>query len=152
MTASSALPDPARNPAIYRGVVLKRALAWVFDMVLIVILCVLILPFTAFLGVFFFPVLMLVIGFIYRWFTIAAGSATWGMQIVGITLRDHRARRLSSETALLHTLGYTVSVAVAPLQLISVLMMVFSSRKQGLTDHLLGTAAINQAAQQPAIV
>ena len=132
------------DPALYDGVPLKRGIAWVFDMILIAFLCALVLPFTAFTGIFFFPFLMLVIGFIYRWLTIASGSATWGMQIMGITLCDHRGAPLSSSLALAHTLGYSISVAVFPLQLISVILMLFTARGQGLTDSLLGTFAINR--------
>ncbi len=140
------LPDPALKPQFYEGVLMKRALAWIIDVVMIAVLCLLILPFTAFLGIFIFPLMMLVVGFIYRWFTIAGRSSTWGMRMMGIELRDHDGLRLQSGTALGHTLGYTISVAVAPLQLISVLMMIVTDRKQGLTDLLLGTTALNRPA------
>ena len=131
------------RPHRYAGVPLKRGIAWVFDIVLIAFLCALILPFTAFTGVFFFPFLMLVVGFVYRWFTIAGGSSTWGMRMMGISLRDHHGAPLSSGLALAHTFGYTISVAIAPLQLISIVLMLVTARGQGLTDHLLGTTAIN---------
>lgn len=144
MSASLGLPDPATKPQFYDGILIKRAIAWLFDAILVGVLCILILPFTVFTAVFFFPLLMLVVGFIYRWFTIASKSSTWGMRLVGIELRDHEGLRLQSGTALAHTSGYTFSVAVAPLQLISILMMIVTERKQGLTDHLLGTAAINR--------
>ncbi|WP_234417139.1 RDD family protein [Loktanella sp. Alg231-35] len=133
----------ASDARYYAGVPFKRGIAWVLDMVLIALLCTLILPFTAFTGVFFFPVLMLVVGFIYRWFTIAGGSATWGMRIMGIGLRDHHGAALSSGLALAHTFGYSVSVAVPPLQLISIILMLVTPRGQGLTDHLLGTTAVH---------
>ena len=143
-TLTSGLPDPQTQAQFYDGVLIKRALAWVVDVVLIALLCVLILPFTAFTGVFFLPFLMLVVGFLYRWFTLAGKSATWGMRIMSIEFRDHRGGRFDSSAALLHTLGYSVSVAVAPLQLISVIMMAVTARGQGLTDHLMGTAPINR--------
>ena len=127
----------------YAGVPFRRGIAWVLDTILIALLCTLILPFTAFTGVFFFPVLMLVTGFLYRWFTIAGGSSTWGMRIMGIGLRDHRGAALSSGLALAHTFGYSISVAIPPLQLISVILMLVTPRGQGLTDHLLGTTAIH---------
>ncbi|WP_394177207.1 RDD family protein [Yoonia maritima] len=130
----------------FSGVTLKRGIAWLFDMVIIGVICVLVLPFTAFTGVFFFPALMLLIGFLYRWFTIANGSATWGMRMVGITLRDHYGRPLSSGTAFAHTFGYSVSVCIAPLQLISVILMLVSRESRGLTDYLLGTYAMNRYA------
>lgn len=144
MSAYLGLPDPATKPQFYDGILMKRAIAWLIDVVLVGILCVVIVPFTAFTAVFFFPFLMLVVGFLYRWFTIAGKSSTWGMRLVGIELRDHDGLRLQSGTALAHTAGYSFSMAIAPLQLISVLMMIVSERKQGLSDHLLGTAAINR--------
>lgn len=143
-TLSTALPDPNFEPAFYAGVRTKRVLAWVVDVILIGALSLLVLPFTAFTAVFFFPVFMLIVGFLYRWFTIAGGSATWGMRLMGIELRDHEGHRLTSGTALAHTAGYTISVAVAPLQLISVILMGVTPRRQGLSDHLLGTTAINR--------
>jgi uncharacterized RDD family membrane protein YckC len=115
----------------------------VIDMVIIGVLSALVLPFTAFTGVFFFPFLMIVTGFLYRWGSIAAASATWGMAIMGIRLEDSRAQNLSGSLAFLHTLGYSISVAVAPLQLISVVLMLVTARGQGLTDLFLGTQAVN---------
>jgi len=74
------LPDPHRSAEFYDGIPTKRLLAWVVDTVLIGLVSVLVLPFTAFTALFFFPALMLVVGFAYRWFTLAGGSATWGMR------------------------------------------------------------------------
>lgn len=140
------LPDPVARHDFYDGVLLKRFLAWVVDMALIVVLCVLILPFTVFTGLFFFPLLMLVTGFFYRWATLSVGSATWGMRLFAIELRESDGLRLSGRTAFWHTLGYTVSVAMAPAQLVSCIMMLVTPRKQGLSDMVLGTAAINRPA------
>ncbi|PJI92114.1 putative RDD family membrane protein YckC [Yoonia maricola] len=130
------------DPRLYDGVTIKRGVAWVIDVVMIALLCALVLPFTAFTGIFFFPFLMLVVGFIYRWFTLAGASSTWGMRLMGIRLRDLHGAPLSSGLAFAHVLGYTVSMVMAPLQLISVIMMLVTARGQGLTDLLLGTEAI----------
>jgi len=138
------LPDPIDQPQFYDGVNTKRALAWVVDCIVIITICLLILPFTAFTGLFFFPMMMLVVGFIYRIATLAAGSATWGMRLLGIELRDNQDRPFDGATAIMHTLGYAVSVAVAPLQLISIVLMAATERRQGLTDHILGSVAINR--------
>ncbi len=144
MTMSPAYASyPDYDPQLYDGVTIKRGIAWVFDVVLIAMLCALVLPFTAFTGIFFFPLLMLVVGFFYRWFTLAGGSSTWGMRMVGIRFRDHRGAPLGSGLALAHTIGYSISIAIAPLQLISVILMFVTARGQGLTDLVLGTEAIN---------
>ena len=144
MTASTSY---ARFPAhLYRGVALRRGFAWVIDMILIAIIASLVLPFTAFTGVFFFPLLMLVVGFLYRWATIASGSATWGMRIMGVRLQDSYGRDFTGSLAFAHTLGYSISVALPPLQLISVILMLTTARGQGLTDLFLGTEAVNSVA------
>ena len=142
----SGLPDPAREPAFYRGVTVKRGAAWVVDAAATLLLCLLALPFTAFTGLFWWPVLWLLVGFLYRWATLAGGSATLGMRLMAITLRDRHGDRLDPGTAFLHTLGYSVSVAAFPLQLVSIGFMAALGRGQGLTDLLLGTAAINRPA------
>ena len=148
MTAAPArhLPDPFQQPQFYRAVPMKRLIAWLVDFVIILLLCVLALPFTAFLGLFFWPVMMLTIGFVYRVATIAAGSATWGMRFAGIELRDAHGARLDGGLALAHTAGYTISFAFPILQVISVVMMVTTARGQGLTDAFLGTVALNRRA------
>ena len=137
-------PDPEMQPEFYDGVPTKRLLAWVVDMIVIVGLCLLILPFTVFTGIFFFPFLLLVVGFIYRVITLTTGSATWGMRLMGMELRTLRDAPFDFGTALFHTLGYSFSVAMAPLQFISIVLMCVTDRKQGLSDMVLGTVAVNR--------
>lgn len=138
------LPDPDTYPGFYDGISTKRLFAWVIDSLLIALICVVILPFTAFTALFFFPLLMLVVGFFYRASTLAGGSATWGMRVMSMELRNSDDRPLDGAQALLHTLGYTISVAFMPLQVISVILMATSRSRQGLTDLVLGTAALNR--------
>lgn len=146
-TRAYALPDPKTQPEFYADVPVKRLVAWVIDMVLIAILCVLILPFTAFTGIFFFPFLILVVGFLYRVVTLANGSATIGMRFVGLEFRTQHGERFELGHAFLHTLGYSVSLSFGVLQVISIVLMLTTSRAQGLTDHVMGTVAINKAAR-----
>ncbi|MFP4405096.1 RDD family protein, partial [Rhodosalinus sp.] len=94
----------------------------------------------------FFPFLMLVVGLIYRTLTIAGGSATWGMRLMSIELRDRRGERLDFGQALMHTLGYSVSLAFPLLQAISIVLMLTGERRQGLTDLVLGTVMLNRRA------
>ena len=140
------LPDPDTQSHFYETVPTKRLLAWVVDTVLIVLACVAVLPFTAFTGIFFFPLLILTIGFVYRVVTIATGSATWGMRLFAIEFRTAKGERFDLGTAFAHTLGYSISVAIPVLQVISVVLMLTTARGQGLTDHVLGTVALNRRA------
>ncbi|MCL3882475.1 RDD family protein [Marivita sp. GX14005] len=140
------LPDPVLQPEFYDSVLFKRALAWVVDVAVIVILLVPVVVLTAFIGLFFLPFLYLVVGFLYRTATLANGSATWGMRLMAIELRDAQGQRLDTVQALLHVSGYLLSISVFPLQLVSIAMMLLTERRQGLTDMLLGTAMINRRA------
>jgi len=85
-----------------------------------------------------------VLGFAYRTVTIARGSATWGMRLMSIELRTADDAPLDLSAAALHTLGYTVSLALPLLQVISVVMMLGTARRQGLTDMVLGTVCLNR--------
>ncbi|UWR87130.1 RDD family protein [Phaeobacter inhibens] len=140
----TALPDPDYQADFYQFVASKRLFAWLMDSVLITLLASVAVVFTAFTGLFIWPLLYLVIGFIYRAVTIAASSATWGMVIAGIELRDLSGRKLDGQGALLHTAGYSISMAFPVLQVISILMMLMSARGQGLTDAVLGTVMLNR--------
>lgn len=142
----TALPDPDYQAEFYASVAPKRLLAWVVDSLIIFGLCMATVVMTAFVGLFIWPLLYLTIGFAYRTITIANGSATLGMRFAGIELRDLNGQRLDGTGAFLHSLGYVVSVSVPILQLVSIVMMLASSRGQGLTDSLLGTTALNRRA------
>lgn len=137
-------PDPDTHPQFYDSIPAKRLMAWVIDLVLIVVICLIIVVFTAFVGLLFFSFLMLAVGFIYRCGTLASSSATWGMQLLSMEIRQADDRPLSGGTAILHTLGYSVSFAIPLLQVISIVLMVTSARRQGLTDMVLGTVALNR--------
>ncbi|MGB7241930.1 MAG: RDD family protein [Sulfitobacter sp.] len=140
------LPDPQSQPEFYRDVPMKRLFAWVIDSLIVVIMCIIIVPFTAFTGLFFFPFLILIVGFVYRVITLANGSATWGMRLTAIELRRVNGERFDAGAAFAHTLGYSISWAIAPLQLVSIVMMATTYRGQGLSDHALGTVALNRKA------
>ncbi|WP_227267904.1 RDD family protein [Roseobacter weihaiensis] len=141
-----ATPDPQAQPDFYKDVPLKRLLAWGVDAAITLLACVIILPFTAFTGLFFFPLLFLVVGFAYRFVTIANTSATWGMRLFAIELRQADGGPMTAANAFAHTLGYTLSWMVPIFQLISVVMMAATERGQGLSDHVLGTVMVNRRA------
>lgn len=139
-------PDPDMQPQFYEGVPTKRLLAWVLDTVIIAGLTLLTIPFTFFISLFFLPLVFMVLGFAYRVVTLSRGSATWGMRMMAIELRDSDDEPFDQSQAFLHTLGYSLSVMIAPLQLISVVLMLSSERRQGLTDLAMRTVALNRRA------
>ena len=146
--AHSGLPDPVLQPEFYNDVPTKRLIAWFCDIVLVFLLSVLLALSTFGLAFFVFAPLFLVVGFLYRWITLTARSATLGMRLTAIELRTDDGDRLAGGTAFLHVLGYYISMGAFILQVISITLMLTSPRKQGLTDHLLGTAALNLTARR----
>lgn len=138
------LPDPTRRPDVYAGVPLKRGFAWIVDAILIGVITFVVSILTLGIGFFLFGAIYFLVGFLYRWFTIAAGSATLGMRLTAIEFRNRFGEPLDSGQSLLHTAGYTLSIMIFPLQFVSIVLMLISQRGQGLTDHVLGTTAINR--------
>lgn len=138
------LPDIDTEAEFYQGVPARRLLAWCIDVVLISLLTLVAVPFTAFTGLFYLPFLYLTVGFLYRWVMLSRYSATLGMQFAVIQIRDERGETLRSDTAFLHILGYTVSMAIFPIQLVSIGLMLTTPMRQGLNDMMLGTAAIRR--------
>ncbi|MCK8463690.1 RDD family protein [Aliiroseovarius sp. S1339] len=140
------LPDPETQAEFYQDVVFKRLLAWLIDVVLIFALCVLVSLLTFGIGFFLWGLIYLAVSFVYRVTTLTSQSATLGMRLAAIELRNHRGERFDRSTAALHTLGYFVSMSTFVLQVISIVMMFTTPRGQGLVDMVLGTAAVNRAA------
>lgn len=141
------LPDPETQPEFYADVPSKRFFAWIVDLVLIGLLVAVIVPFTAFTGLFFLPFLFLVVGFVYRVISLARSSATPGMRLVSLEFRTHKGEKFDLGIGFLHTLGYTISMSMVLPQVVSVVLMLTTARAQGLSDMVLGTAAINKAAR-----
>lgn len=139
------LPCPDRQAEFYDGVTLKRGLAWVIDVVVIWVIALL-LSLLSIVGLFVIPMVVLVVGFLYRWVTLARGSATWGMRLMAIEFRNPWGERLSQSQAALHVTGYYIAMSTLVLQVISVGLMMISDRGQGLSDMVLGTVALNRRA------
>ncbi|WP_298906024.1 RDD family protein [uncultured Aliiroseovarius sp.] len=142
------LPDPDTQAEFYQDVTLKRLLAWVIDVALIVAICFVIGLLTFGIGFFLWGLVYLAVGFVYRTTALTNKSATLGMRLTAIELRRHDGQRFDRQTAALHTLGYYLSMSTFVLQTISIVMMFTTARGQGLGDMVLGTAAINRAAER----
>lgn len=141
---STALPDPDYDRAFYDGVPAKRLFAWVIDVVLVTLITFLLGIVTLSALWWIWPLTFILVNFLYRAGTIAAGSATLGMRLMNIELRGATGARLSGGEAVLHTLAYMVATGFVILQVISIVMMAFGARHQGLHDLILGSAAINR--------
>lgn len=140
----TALPDPDYDAEMYEDIPSKRLMAWVIDVVMISVLVGLAVVMSLLVAAFFLPLLYFMVSFGYRWLTLSAASATPGMWLMAIEFRDRHGHRFDPITAFLHTAGYAFSVVTVPLQLVSVALMLTTPRRQGLTDLILGTAAVNR--------
>ena len=144
MIQTGSLPDPDRQAEFYASVPAKRLLAWVIDIFLVGMTTFLLGVFTLGIAWLLFPIFYIAIDFIYRWLSLGNGSATLGMRLMAIEIRNRSGARLDRGEAAIHTLAFMVCAGFALPQLISVLLMAFGPRGQGLHDLLLGTAAINR--------
>ncbi len=144
------LPDPDQDAQFYDGVSLRRLWAWVIDFVVTIVLSIVAILLigisTIGLGFFAAPAISMAVGFGYRWATLTRSSATWGMRLLGIEMRAHTGERFDSTSAAIHTLLFSVAVMSGIGQLISVILMIGTSRGQGLHDLVMGSAAINRPA------
>ena len=138
------LPDPVRQSQYYQGLVTGRFLAWVIDAIVISILTAIAVLFTAFTAVLFLGVLSLAVSLTYRWLTLSFASATPGMQVMGIELRDLDGHRLNGTTAFWHSALFLFLKGMFVPLLISVAMMAGSRYGQGLHDAVCGVVAINR--------
>ena len=140
------LPDPRVQPEFYADVTFKRLLAWIADAILISLLTVVFVLFTAFTALLVIGFVTLTISLLYRWLTISAWSATPGMRLVSIQLRNHRGEKLDAGTAFVHSALFLVLKSFVIPQLISIAMMLFTERGQSLHDAFTGVVALNRYA------
>lgn len=140
----SGLPDPEHDPQFYTGVPFKRLIAWFIDFFVIIALGLGVSIATIGIAAVFFPLTLLIINLLYRIYFLKSRSATPGMMMTGIEIRNHLGNRLNSEEALWHTVVFTLAMMFVFIQILSVAMMLFSYRGQGVHDYLRGTTAINR--------
>lgn len=140
------LPDPSRHSEFYADVVTKRFMAFIIDSILILVITLVLIPLTAFTALFFLGFLGLIVSLIYRIVSLANRSATPGMRLMSIEFRDNQGERMTLGLAAIHTIFFTISMSMVFPQIISIILMLTSSRRQGLSDMILGTAVINRSA------
>jgi uncharacterized RDD family membrane protein YckC len=149
--AMPGLPDPEIDRQFYEGVPMRRFVAWLVDVAIILLIGVpLALVFgllTLGLGFALFPLIVGGVGFLYRTYLLASASATLGMRFTGTEFRRSDGTRFDLLFALLHTAIYFVCISVFPLQLVSCATIVGTRYRQSLGDIILGTTAINRPAE-----
>lgn len=138
------LPDPALEPEFYSDLLLKRFLAWVIDLLVTLVLLVVAIVLSAFTGLFFLPLLYLVVSIVYRWVMLSNYGATVGMLLFAIRLRQLDGGKPDSNTCLWHAIIFSASMTTVIGQVISVGLMLTTPYRQGLNDVILRTAMINR--------
>lgn len=89
------IPDPAAQPEFCADVPGKRFMAWVLDTIIIVSMTLVACLLTLGIGFFVFLGVMTLVGLAYRIVTIANGSATWGMRIAAVEMRDSQGQPMN---------------------------------------------------------
>ncbi len=149
-------PDPIAFPQYYAGVVARRVLAYLVDVVLIAllwgVLWLLVGSLTVIslglLGPLLWPSLALVP---LAYHTLLIGgeeSATIGMRLFGIEVRTWDGRRPGYLQAALVTIVFYVSVALTGWLVLVVAL--FNNQRRTLHDYLCGTIVINGLRWSPA--
>ncbi len=148
-----AVPDPTQDNQFYDGVVMRRLVAFCIDLVVILVLWCIVLVVGLLISVLTLglatPLAMAVFaatGFLYRWAMLSERSATVGMLLTGIEVRNAGGNRLDPVMAFLHVAGFYLSVFVTPLLVIGWFMMLSSPHRRLLHDVPLGTVVINRPA------
>lgn len=140
------LPDPIDQPLFYADVPGKRLLAWAIDALIIALISAVLVLLSFLTALFFLPAVIFLVSLAYRTITIANRSATYGMRVAAIELRNSEGMRLSFGEAFLHTIGYHLTLGTVIAHVISIIFMCASPRGQSLTDMVLGTAMLNRRA------
>ena len=142
------LPDPDRDAQFYKGVPVRRFVAWIIDVVIVGILAglasLLFGVMTLGVGFLLAPLIFLSLNLVYRIGMLANHSATFGMMFTGIEFRTIRGHRFGFWEAAIHTVLYMIIFASAIGQLASILFMMLGAYGRSLPDLLLGSVAINR--------
>ncbi|NYS24108.1 RDD family protein [Rhodobacteraceae bacterium 2376] len=140
------LPDPQLQPEFYANVPLKRALAWLVDTVLILLLALIAVIFTLFVGAFIFPVLFAAVSIGYRTVMLARFGATFGMMLGGIRLFHLDGRNPDPATAAIYSVLHAGVMFFVITQIASIVTILVTPYRQGLHDLALGTTMLNRPA------
>ncbi len=145
------VPDPEHDGQFYAGVPLRRLVAFAIDTVVIlavwfvaVFVGFLFTILTAGAGTPIAFILFIGSGFFYRWLMLRSRSATVGMMVMGIEVRDHEGEQMTDATAALHTAGYYVTLMFPPLMLVGWILMATSPHRRTMHDTFMGAVVINR--------
>lgn len=145
------VPDPVLDRQFYDGVPMRRFTAFVVDALVILVILIgiavlgtIIGALTLGLGFILMIPAFAVAGFFYRFTLLRERSATLGMMLAGIELRDAAGNRVDGPTAALHTLAFYTTLYLPVLMLAGMVWIWFNPHRRLLHDLPLGTVVINR--------
>jgi uncharacterized RDD family membrane protein YckC len=145
------LPDPATWPELFEGVLTRRVMAYIIDLVIMSIAASVLVIIGLIAGFLTFGLAWLVLPFaipllILAYYAMTLGSparATLGMQAMDIVLTPARGRPLDGWRILIHPIVFWITVWVAwPLSLIIALV---TPRREMVQDLVTGTLMIRRS-------
>ena len=142
------LPDPHLQPEFYGDIPVKRALAWAVDLVVTLLLTLLALVFTLFMGAFFFPLLFGAVSIAYRTVMLSRYGATIGMMLMALKWRRLDGQAPDALTAFYYAAFHTGLWTIFPAQIASIVMILVTPYRQGLHDTVLGTTMLHAVAPE----
>ncbi len=137
------LPDPVTDRQFYDGVPARRLFAFFVDVVLVWAVVIVIGILTLGIGFLLAGLVLFVVDLSYRVLTLSDRSATPGMRLMGIELRDGDGDRFTTAQALGHTLLFYLSLTFFVVHLVSIILMAGSALGRGLHDMPFGSTMMN---------
>lgn len=151
MPYSASSSDTGIPAAYTEGVLVRRGLAWLIDIVIIGVLTflsglfILVLGFVTFFASWLiFPILSPLVIALYSGITLGGSNATIGMRMMDLELRRTDGGHMDSLSGMVHTgLFYLANVLLSPFVL---LLGLFTTNSRLLHDMVLSTVVINRSA------
>lgn len=148
---SSELPDPASAPELFEGILTRRVIAYVLDVIIMMVVVGAILVVGLVMGLFSGGALLLVLPFaiplaIVAYYAITLGSpkrATVGMNMMDIVLTPTRAAPLDGWKAFMHPLIFWLTCWILPP--FNYFVALFTPRRQMIHDFLTGTLMVRRS-------
>ena len=145
------VPDPDQDPQFYEGVPLRRLVAFLIDMIVIaglwfaaVFVGFLLTVLSLGAGLGLAMLLLTLTGFVYRVLMLRYRSATVGMLVTGIEVRDQNGAQADQTFALLHTAGFYATMLFPPLLLIGWVLLAGDPHRRAMHDIFLRAVVINR--------
>ena len=146
-------PAPSSAPRLYGGLVLRRSLAYLVDVLIIAVLGLCLGFVLSLIGILSFgllsPLAVVVMALwplAYHSFFIATRGATPGMALFGLELRDWGGGRVEALQAVLVVLAFYVTVSLTAWFVLIVILL--NDRSRALHDILAGTVMVRQQGRQ----